>query len=159
MFQRVTIIGKLGRDPEMRYTPDGTAVTNFSVATSRKVSKAKVEKCPGGWKESYNGKHWEITTWFRVTVWRGLAEMCNQYLAKGRTVRVEGIMAGESTDGKLEPRVWEDNSGNARCSFEITARDVLFLGGNDGNGGSSNQSQAAQQAPPDEGVDEEEIPF
>ncbi len=77
MFHRVTIIGFVGQDPSMRYAPDGTPVTNFSVATRQVVSKERVAECPKGWKESLNGKNWELTTWFRVTTWRKLAEACN----------------------------------------------------------------------------------
>jgi len=67
MFHRVTIIGFVSSDPTMRYTPDGTPVTNFSVATRQVVSKERCQECPSGWKESLNGKNWELTTWFRVS--------------------------------------------------------------------------------------------
>jgi len=67
MFHRITIIGFVGQEPQMRYTEDGTPVTNFSVATRQVVSKERVSGCPAGWKESLNGKNWELTTWFRVT--------------------------------------------------------------------------------------------
>ena len=86
MYHRVVIIGNLTRDPEMRYTPSGTAVTNFGVATSRKLSKATTPECPDGWKEGYQGKNWELTVFWRVTAWRQLAETVNQFLAKGRQV-------------------------------------------------------------------------
>jgi single-strand DNA-binding protein len=119
----------------MRYTPDGTPVTNFSVATTEKISKAKVADCPKGWKDSYNGKNWEQTTWFRVTCWRGLAESVNQYVEKGSQLFIEGKMAGEAADGVLNPRVWNGNDGTARASFELTASKVQFLDSKSGNGG------------------------
>ena len=97
MFHKVTVIGNLGSDPEMRYTPSGTAVTSFNVATSTTISKTRNGQevpCPEGWKESFNGRNWELTTWWRVTAWRQLAETCNQFLMKGRTVYVEGEVTG-----------------------------------------------------------------
>ncbi len=128
MFHRVTIIGNLGQDPQMRYTPDGTPVTDFSVATKSTISKARQPECPDGWKESYNGKNWELTIWWRVTAWRQLAETANEYLAKGRQVFVEGEMRGKAVNGTLNPRVWQDNDGVSRASYEITARTIKFLG-------------------------------
>ena len=89
MFHRITMIGFVGQEPQMRYTPDSTPVTNFSVATRQVVSKERVSGCPDGWKESLNGKNWELTTWFRVTTWRKLAEATNQFIEKGSQVFVE----------------------------------------------------------------------
>jgi hypothetical protein len=89
MFHRITLIGFVGQAPQMRYTEEGTPVTNFSVATRQVVSKERVAGCPTGWKESLNGKNWELTTWFRVTCWRKLAEAANEYLDKGQQVFVE----------------------------------------------------------------------
>jgi len=158
MFHKVVIIGNLGRDPEMRYTPSGTAVTNFSVATSTRISKETNPECPDGWKESYSGTSWELTTWFRVTAWRQLAEMCNQYLAKGRTVYVEGELNGTAENGSRSPRVWTGSDGVPRSSFEITARTVKFLGGRgdrtEGGGGAEGPEE-----PPPGFVEENEIPF
>ena len=116
MYSKVTIIGHLGGDPEMRYLPSGNPVTNFSVATNY------------NWTDQDGEKH-EQTTWFRVATWRGLAEVCNQYLSKGRQVFVEGEVRGEAIDGTQNPRVWSGNDGVARASFELTARTVKFLGG------------------------------
>lgn len=153
-FHKVTLIGRLGGDPQMRYTPDGTPVTNFSVATSQVVSKDRTPTCPSGWKESYNGKNWELTTWFRVACWRGLAETTNQYLAKGREVYIEGVLNGDADNGSQNPRVWSGDDGVARASYEITARTVQFVGGRDnGNGG------PPVGAPPPEGFEEDSIPF
>lgn len=134
MFQRVTIIGNVGQTPEMRFTSDGTPVTTFSVATTEKISKqgpSGPRPCPQGWKESYNGKNWELTTWWKVTCWRGLAETVNQYLTKGQQVFIEGTVSGEANDGTLNPRVWTGKDGVARASFELTANVVKFLGRSD----------------------------
>ena len=159
MFQRVTLIGHVGREPQMRYTPDGTPVTDFSVATKETISKTTRDgserPCPQGWKESYNGKSWELTTWWRVTCWRGLAETVNQYLTKGQQVFVEGIVGGDAADGTQNPRVWTGNDGVARASFELTANTVKFLGsrGEAGAGG------PPLGEPPPEGFEEDSLPF
>jgi single-strand DNA-binding protein len=134
------IVGNLGQDPVMRYTPDGTPVVNFSVAVKRTVSKDRSPSCPQGWKESYNGKNWEVTIWWRVSAWRQLAEVCNSYLTKGRQVLVVGEVAGEPNAGVLNPRIWQDRNGVSQASFELTARSVEFLGGN-GNGASQETSE------------------
>ena len=112
------------------------SVTNFSVATRQVVSKERVAECPQGWKESVNGTNWELTTWFRVTAWRKLAEACNTYLAKGSQVFVEGELKGDAVEGSQNPRIWQGNDGEHRASFEVTARTVKFLGRRD-NGGPS----------------------
>ena len=96
----------LGRDPEMRYTPSGVAVTNFSVATSR------------SWT-GQDGQRQEKTVWFRVAAWDRLAETSNQYLTKGQRVLVVGEME--------EPSTWTDREGNTRASLEVRARTVRFL--------------------------------
>ena len=158
MFHKVVIIGNLGRDPEMRYTPSGTAVTNFSVATSTRVSKQTNPECPDGWKESYSGNYWELTTWFRVTAWRQLAETCNQYLAKGRTVYVEGELNGTAENGSRSPRVWTGSDGVPRASFEITARTVKFIGGR-GDRAEGMGGEEGPEEPPPGFVEETEIPF
>lgn len=106
MYQSVTIIGHLGRDPEMRYTSSGVAVTSFSVATSRKWTDAA-------------GAAQEKTTWFRVSAWRKLAETCNQYLHKGQLVMVEGEIDASAYTPK--------DGGEPRASLELTARTVKFL--------------------------------
>ena len=106
MYQQITLIANLGRDPEMRYTPSGVAVTSFSVAVNR------------SWT-GQDGQRQDKTTWFRVTAWRGLAETCNQYLTKGQKVLVVGEME--------EPNTWTDREGNTRASLEVTARTVRFL--------------------------------
>ncbi len=157
MFHKVVLIGNLTRDPEMRYTPSGTAVTNFTLATSNKIPKSTNPECPDGWKEGYGGNTWEQTIFWRVTCWRGLAETVNQFLAKGRQVYVEGTMNGTSENGVMNPRTWTGNDGVVRASFEVTARTVKFLGGR-GDAGASEEEFGPSEPPPDF-VEENEIPF
>jgi len=113
MFHKVILVGNLGRDPEMRYTPGGQAVTNFSVATSRK------------WTGS-DGERKEETVWFRVSVWGKQAEAANQYLKKGRQVLVEGRLV---PDENGNPKIWSRQDGTSGASFEVSAQTVRFLGG------------------------------
>lgn len=116
MYQKITIVGNLGRDPEMRYMADGTAVTSFSVATTRTWS-------------SKSGQKQEETLWFRVSVWGRQAETANQYLAKGRRVLVEGVLQGDSATGG--PRLWSRQDGSTSTGFEIRANEVKFLSSRD----------------------------
>ena len=104
MYQKLIIIGNLGREPEMRFTPSGDPVTSFSVATSRKYGEV------------------DETTWFRVSVWGKQAESCNKYLSKGSKVLVEGRL-------KAEPTVYQRKDGTWGASFEVTAENVRFLDG------------------------------
>ena len=140
MYQKLIIVGNLGRDPEMRYTSDGTPVTNFSVATNRK------------WNNP-DGSQGEETVWFRVSAWRRLAETCNQYLQKGRLVLIEGQLKPDPATGG--PRMWTGNDGVARASYEVTALTVKFLGGR-GEAPPAEVAGAPTEEPPEEG---EEIPF
>lgn len=112
MYQKVIIVGRLGQDPEMRYTPSGQPVTHFSVATDRR------------WTDQ-EGQQQDETTWFRVSVWGKQAETCNQYLVKGQQVLVEGRLRPDTETGG--PRVWTGNDGIARASYELTAWVVRFL--------------------------------
>ena len=105
-LNKVMIIGRLGRDPEMRYTPSGRPVTTFSVATSR------------SWSTS-DGERRTETEWFNVVAWGSLAEICNQYLVKGQQVYVEG---------RLQSRSWEDNDSRRHTSVEIVANEMIMLG-------------------------------
>lgn len=105
-FNKITIVGFLGRDPELRYTPQGTAVCKMSVATTER-------------RKSAIGETDEHTTWFRVTVWGRQAELANEYLGKGRQVYVEG---------RLRLEEYADREGNQRISPEVTATDIQFLG-------------------------------
>lgn len=105
-MNKVMIIGNLGRDPEMRYTPSGRPVTTFSVATTR------------SW-HSADGERHEDTEWFNVVAWGNLAEICNNYLHKGQQVYVEG---------RLQTRRWEDSEGNKHFAIELVAREMIMLG-------------------------------
>lgn len=105
-FNKITIVGYLGRDPELKHTPQGHAVCKFSVATTEKRKNAQ-------------GEAEELTTWFRVTVWGRQAELANEYLSKGRQVYLEGRL-------RLEEYV--DREGHTRISPEVTALDIQFLG-------------------------------
>ena len=143
MYQKVVIVGNLGRDPEMRYTPSGQAVTNFSVATSRR------------WTDG-SGNQQEETVWFRVSTWGKLAEVCNQYLSKGRQVLCEGRLTVDRESGG--PRLWQDQNGNWRASYEINAFEVKFLGTR-GDGGGDMSDGSSGGAPEAPGISEDEIPF
>ena len=121
MYQQIIIVGNLGGDPEMRYMPDGTAVTNFSVATNRK------------WTDG-SGAPQEEVCWFRVSVWGRQAETTNQYLAKGSKVLVEGQLRPDPATGG--PRIWTRGSdGTVGASYEIKADTVRFLSGRDDDDG------------------------
>ncbi len=157
MFHRVTIIGNVGQDPQMRYTPDGTPVTSFNVATRTSVNKDTSPNCPQGWKESYNGRAWELTTWWRVTAWRKLAEIVNQYVQKGQQVFVEGEIHGDAVEGTQNPRVWTGKDGTARASFEITARTIKMLGARGESAGAGEAPLG--EPPPGGGYEEDELPF
>jgi single-strand DNA-binding protein len=104
-LNKVQLTGRLGADPEMRYTPQGHAVTTFRVASNR------------SWRSS-DGEAHEDTEWFRVVAWNKLAEICNQFLAKGARVYVEG---------RLQTRQWQDQEGQTRYSTEVIANDMIML--------------------------------
>lgn len=104
-LNKVMIMGNLGRDPEMRYTPSGKPVTSFSVAVSRTYMKPE-------------GERTEVTDWFNVVAWGRLAEICSQYLTKGSMVYVEG---------RLETRSWEGDNGQKHFRTEVVANDVNIL--------------------------------
>jgi single-strand DNA-binding protein len=105
-LNKVMIIGHLGRDPEMRYTPSGRPVTTFSVGTARNWTSA-------------DGERHEETEWFNVVAWESLAEICNQYLRKGQQVYIEG---------RLQTRSWEDGEGVKHYASEVVAREMIALG-------------------------------
>lgn len=112
MFQQLILVGNLGRDPEMRYTPSGQAVTNMNLAVNRTYTNSQDEQV-------------EEVTWFRVTAWGKQAESCNQYLKKGRQILVVGrVIADESGN----PKTFERNDGSIGSSFEVNAQVVRFLG-------------------------------
>lgn len=112
MYHTLIIVGNVGKDPEMRYTPSGQAVTSFSVATNRQYTTG-------------NGEQVKETIWFRVTTWGKQAEVCNQYVKKGMKVLVEGRLTPDKATGG--PRVWTKNDGSPAASFEVTAGTVRFL--------------------------------
>ncbi|MDX2031991.1 MAG: single-stranded DNA-binding protein [Blastocatellia bacterium] len=142
-FNKIIIVGYLGRDPEIRYTPQGTAVCNFSIATTEK-------------RKDKTGEMQDTTTWFRVAVWGRQAEVANQYLSKGRQVYVEG---------RLRMDEYTDRDGNKRAALEVNASDIQFLSpkGEDGGGGFSSQSEPPQRSGPDMGGhgggSDSDIPF
>ncbi len=138
MYQKLTFVGNLGRDPEMRYMENGEAVTNLNVACNRK------------WTNKTTGEMQEEVTWYRVAVWGRQAEAANQYLSKGRQVLVEGRLRPDPNTGG--PRLFTRHDGTAGTSYEVVASSVQFLGSNnDGNGNGRYEAAAAQE--------EDEIPF
>ena len=120
MYQQIVLIGNLGNDPELRYTPSGVPVASFNLAVKK------------SWSDSEGGKQ-EKTTWFRVTAWRKLAEIAGQHLVKGKQV----LIVGEMEDA----RAFTDKEGNSRASLEVTAQTIKFLGTKDA-GGNGAQSPA-----------------
>ena len=138
---KVILIGNLGKDPEVRYTSSGQAVANFPIATTE-VSTNK------------EGNKQEYTEWHRIVAWGRLAEICGEYLTKGKPVYIEGT---------IRTRSWEDKSGNTRWSTEIIARNMQMLGSPGDSPSQSNYSD--QQAPSDFSLDDdsmdsdEDIPF
>jgi single-strand DNA-binding protein len=111
-YHTIILVGNLGRDPEMRYTPSGQAVTNFSVAVSDNYTNS-------------SGERVDRTIWVRVSTWGKLAETCNQYLKKGRKVLVEGRLQADPATGG--PRVYTRQDGSSGTSFEVNANTVRFL--------------------------------
>jgi single-strand DNA-binding protein len=130
-LNKVMIIGNVGTDPEMRFTPNGNPVTSFRVATSRFFT-------------SPEGERKQETEWFTVTAWNKLAESCNQYLAKGRRAYVEG---------RLRSRVWEGQDGQKRTQVEIVAERVLFLDRQ------AATAPLKEEAKADEEIEAEDLPF
>jgi single-strand DNA-binding protein len=120
---KVILIGNLGADPEVRFTPGGQAVANFRIATS------------DTWTDK-NGQKQERTEWHRIVVWGKLAELCGEYLKKGRQCYVEG---------RLQTREWTDKEGRKNYTTEVVANSVVFLGGRDGAGAGMGSRSAAPQ--------------
>lgn len=138
-LNKVMIIGHLGRDPEMRYTPSGKPVTTFTVAVSR------------SWNSGDGERHTE-TEWFNIVAWGNLAETCKQYLTKGQLVYIEG---------RLQTRKWEDKEGQKHSSVEVVANEMTML--NDRREGNHNNNEAGAAAPSEESApasnNEGEFPF
>lgn len=138
---KVILIGNLGADPEVRFTPGGQAVANFRIATSE------------SWTDK-GGQKQERTEWHRIVVWGKLAELCGEYLAKGRQCYVEG---------RLQTREWNDKEGKKNYTTEVVANQVTFLGGRDGAGAGAGRSNGAARSgggakdefgPPPPGMDD-----
>jgi single-strand DNA-binding protein len=138
---KVILVGNLGSDPQIRYTPQGTAVANFSVATTERYTNK-------------NGERESRTEWHRIVAWSKLAEICSEYLKKGKQVYIEG---------RIQTRQWDDKDGNKRTSTEIVATNMVMLGraGDAGGDAASPQEfpadeQATQEAPAGQ---EDDLPF
>ncbi|MGM0614744.1 MAG: single-stranded DNA-binding protein [Pseudomonadota bacterium] len=131
-INKVILVGNLGQDPEVRYTPNGTAVANISVATS------------DTWTDKQSGQRQERTEWHRVVLFKKTAEIAQQYLQKGAKVYIEG---------RLQTRKWQDQSGQDRYSTEIVASDMQMLGSPGGQ-----QSQQPQRQPPQQGGHQQPAP-
>jgi single-strand DNA-binding protein len=131
MLNKVILIGRIGKDPEMRYTPNGTAVAAFSIATTE------------NWKDKNTGEKQEKTEWHKIEAWRRLAEICGEWLSKGSLVYVEG---------KLQTDSWEDREGSKRYTTKITIHELKMLGGKGGR---------REAAPPEEPgtFPDDDIPF
>lgn len=146
-FNKIILVGYLGRDPELRYTPDGTAVCDFSVATTER-------------KKDRSGEFQDVTTWFRVSLWRRQAEVASQYLTKGRQVYIEG---------RLSQREYQDKDGNTRTSLEVQGTDLQFIGqrGDEpaagGGGGGFKEERPSRPASarpePADAITDDDIPF
>ena len=136
MVNRVFLIGRLGRDPEIRHTTTGSAVANFSVATDEH------------WTDS-EGNRQTRTEWHNIVAWRKLAEICGQYLRKGRLVFIEG---------RIQTREWDDRDGNKRRTTEIIASNMQMLGGR-GQGDDAPLPQDQQQNKMEIGITDDDIPF
>ena len=132
---KVILVGNLGADPEMRYTASGTAVANFNIATSERYKDRE-----GNWQE--------LTEWHRVVAWDKLAEICGQYLSKGKQVYIEGRIQSDSYEDK--------ETGQKRYAYKIVARDMKMLGS---PGRGPEREPEAPFEPPPGGVPEEDIPF
>jgi len=136
MFHTIIVVGNLGGDPEMRYTPSGQTVTSFSVATNRRYTAS-------------NGEAVKETTWFRVSVWGKQAESCNTYLKKGGKVLIEGRLNPDRETGG--PRTFTRQDGTPGASYEVTAFTVRFL--------SARGAEEGVPELPEEPLGDENVPF
>ena len=135
---KVILLGRLGQNPEVRNTPSGASVANFSLATNE------------SWMDK-NGQKQERTEWHRIVVWGKLAELCGQYLTKGRQAYVEG---------RLQTRQWQDKDGQTKYTTEVQAQTVQFLGGNTGAGVNQNaEPQGMEMGRAEPSFTEDDIPF
>ena len=138
-FNKIILVGNLGRDPELRYTPQGTPVCSFTLATNER-------------RKDKTGETQDQTTWFRVTLWGRQAETASQYLSKGRPVYVEG---------RLRVEEWTDREGRARFTLEVHATDMQFIGGrgDEAHAGPRGDAQAPPEAAPESDIGDDDIPF
>jgi|SRR5690606_15902656 len=125
-FNKIILVGNLGRDPELRYTPQGVAVCDFSMATNER-------------KKDKSGEYHDVPTWFRVTLWRNQAENAAKYLKKGSQVYIEGRLSQEE---------WQDRDGNTRYTLAVQATDMHFIGSGRSEGFSNDEDDAPQFAGP-----------
>ena len=136
-INKVILVGRLGRDPEVRYTPNGVPVANFSIATSEE------------WKDKETGEKRERTEWHRIEAWRRLAEICGDYLNKGKQVYIEG---------KLQTDAWEDRDGNKRYTTKIVAQNMQMLD-SAGKGGRAESMDERHPVEEPVNIPEDDIPF
>jgi len=141
-FNKIILVGNLGRDPELRYTPQGTPVCSFSLATNERRRDPKT------------GENNDVTTWFRVTLWRRQAEVASQYLTRGKPVYIEG---------RLRVEEYTDRDGKPRHSLEVTATDMQFIGGGRGEDAGAPPAKAAtaegSTAPEPTDLGDDDVPF
>jgi single-strand DNA-binding protein len=137
MYQRLVLVGNLGRDPEIHYSSDGVPITNFSVATHHKWSDTE-------------GQVQEETVWFRVATYGKQAEVCQEYLSKGQKVLVEGTLIADPKNGS--PRVFTRKDGSAGAAFEVRATTVRFLSGRGDRQNGTNESTEELNAPEQEAL-------
>lgn len=133
-FNKIILVGNLGKDPELRYTPQGTPVCTFSMATNEK-------------RKDKGGEYRDNVTWFRVTLWNKQAEAAGQYLSKGRPVYIEG---------RLRVEEWTDKDGKPRHTLEVTATDMQFIGDRQE---AKPVEREAKRAEPTPDIDPDDIPF
>jgi len=133
---KVILLGNLGSDPEVRYTPSGKAVANFSLATSEKYTNK-------------DGEKEEKTEWHRIVAWARLGEICGEYLSKGSQVYIEG---------RLQTRTWEDRDGNKRYTTEIVAQTMQMLGGSK-KGGEATSIEESHPSEEPVSIPDDDIPF
>lgn len=144
-FNKITLVGNLGRDPELRYTPQGTPVCSFTLATNER-------------RKDRAGENQDVTTWFRVTLWGRQAETASQYLSKGRPVYIEG---------RLRVEEWTDKDGKQRHTLEVHATDMQFIGGRgeEGVGGQGTRPESStgggrpEPSPGGDDISDDDIPF
>jgi single-strand DNA-binding protein len=137
MVNRVFLIGRLGRDPEIRHTTSGSAVANFSLATDERWTDAE-------------GNRQTRTEWHNIVAWRKLADICGQYLRKGRLVFIEG---------RIQTREWDDRDGNKRRTTEIIASNMQMLGGRGQGEESAEPQRQKEQNDMEIGITDDDIPF